>query len=322
TYDCTYIKHEGQLIGQECDNELDKWILTDHLGSATVTTNSIGEIVENTSYEPFGEILSGGEESRYDYEAKEFDDTIGEYDFHFRMYKPDWGIFAKPDTLIQGTYRPQTLNRYSFEQNNPYYYVDPTGHFYCAPYGCVPEIIVTKELIFLGVAALASVGLISYAAYQNSQEVDYDYEYGYAGPEDAMRKRVGDNIDELEKMQEMKDRGDALQGLQSCDSEGNCDDIEPYEPGYWPPGMLPNPNYAIQILNDAIESNNAAQTVRQTGSSRKGSYRSSRGRSVSYRLDRNDDGDITGGNVAGFEMSEGFAKKFEEAMKDYPDYFS
>jgi hypothetical protein len=37
-------------------------------------------------------------------------------------------MFTQPDSLIQNVYDPQSLNRYSFERNNPYKHTDPTGH--------------------------------------------------------------------------------------------------------------------------------------------------------------------------------------------------
>ncbi|MEK6953028.1 MAG: RHS repeat-associated core domain-containing protein [Nanoarchaeota archaeon] len=78
-------------------------------------------------YDPYGEILSGGSESRYNYEGKEFSSVTEDYDYNFRKYNPEFGIFTQPDALIPNVYDPQSLNRYRFERNNPYKYVDPDG---------------------------------------------------------------------------------------------------------------------------------------------------------------------------------------------------
>lgn len=79
-------------------------------------------------FSPFGEIISGGATSRFDYEGKEFDSVVGDYDFHARKVNPQWGIFTQPDTMLPNVYDPQQLNRYAFERNNPYNRIDPDGH--------------------------------------------------------------------------------------------------------------------------------------------------------------------------------------------------
>ena len=128
SYDFTYVKHEGQLVGQRNPDGSKLFIHTDHEGSTSLVTNEAQTVVENATYSPFGEILDGGEEVRFGYEGKEHDPVVGDTDFNFRKYKAEWGLFTQPDTLIQNVYDPQLLNRYSFERNNPYKYIDPTGH--------------------------------------------------------------------------------------------------------------------------------------------------------------------------------------------------
>lgn len=127
SFDYTYIYHDGQLIAQELDG-VKHFILTDHLGSSTVVTNSSGSVVENTTYTPYGLVIEGGDTIRYGYEAKEHDSVVGDTDFHFRKYKAEWGLFTQPDNIIPDVYDPQSLNRYSFELNNPVKYTDEDGH--------------------------------------------------------------------------------------------------------------------------------------------------------------------------------------------------
>ncbi|HIH41657.1 TPA: hypothetical protein HA239_04535 [Candidatus Woesearchaeota archaeon] len=146
TFDFTYVYHNGQQIAQILPSGDKEFIHADHIGSSSVVTNEAGQVIENTTYAPFGSIVSGGEETRYDYENKEYDETIGTYDFHFRQYNPEFGIFMQPDTLIQNVYDPQSLNRYAFERNNPYNRVDPTGHF---------ELV--SGTVFVGALAVASI---------------------------------------------------------------------------------------------------------------------------------------------------------------------
>ena len=122
------VHFNGQLAAQVNPDGSKYFSHSDHLGSVSSLSNEAGEVIENSTFAPFGELLSGGETSRYDYEGKEYDSTTGLIDFHFRQYNPSTGLFMQPDTLIQNLYDPQTLNRYAFERNNPYGKIDPTGH--------------------------------------------------------------------------------------------------------------------------------------------------------------------------------------------------
>jgi RHS repeat-associated protein len=90
-------------------------------------TNSAGQVIESTTYAPFGEVLSGGSKTRFGYESREYDTVVGDTDFRFRKYKHEYGIFLQPDAVIYNVYNPQNLNRYAFELNNPYKYTDPDG---------------------------------------------------------------------------------------------------------------------------------------------------------------------------------------------------
>jgi RHS repeat-associated protein len=63
--------------------------------------------------------------------------TTGLVNFKARMFDPMLGRFIQPDTLTPGG--PQGLNRFSFSNNNPINYNDPTGHMACEDeYGCGP----------------------------------------------------------------------------------------------------------------------------------------------------------------------------------------
>lgn len=124
----TYVYAGNELVGFIDTDGHKRTVISDPVGTQTLVLDESGNVIDETLYSPFGEILAGGKNSRYDYEAKEFDDNTGEYDFGFRRYKPSWGIFMQPDTQMNRIYNPQELNHYSFELNNPYRYVDPSGH--------------------------------------------------------------------------------------------------------------------------------------------------------------------------------------------------
>ena len=124
-----YVYDGNTLLAQVNTNDNKEFLHNDHEGSTSLITDVNGNVLENTFYSPFGEILSGGKTSRFDSEGKEFDSVTQLYDFHFRMYNPQRPPFEQPDTLIQNVYDPQLLNHYAFERNSPFKYTDPTGHF-------------------------------------------------------------------------------------------------------------------------------------------------------------------------------------------------
>jgi len=57
------------------------------------------------------------------------------YAFNINNYNPVLKQFTQPDTVIQDTYNPQNLNRYSYVLNNPYKYVDPSGNWFLEIFG-------------------------------------------------------------------------------------------------------------------------------------------------------------------------------------------
>ena len=223
--DTYYAKDENGIVGGMETNDSVSTVFfhhNDHLGSTGLITNSSGDLVEKTFYEPFGAILEGGKQSRFDYEGKEFDPSIGSYDFHFRQYNPKWGMFTQPDSLIQNVYDPQSLNRYAFERNNPYIYTDDDGRAYCLVYGCIPE----GYLLFIGVTVV--VGSFAGYIYHNSNNVQnelvssrmhydsngygystqYEFEYAYARPDDVYSKLIYEGGESLSKRV-----GDIISGL-------------------------------------------------------------------------------------------------------------
>ena len=154
-----YIYQDNALVAQVDTNGNKIAVHPDHEGSSTTFTDASGNLLETTFYSAYGEILSGGKTSRFDYEGKEYDSVVQDYDFNFRKYKPNPPIFTQPDTLIPNVYDPQSLNRYSFERNNPYRNTDPTGH-------------ITGVEIF--VIVLAIVVAAAMTAFFISQSVSHD----------------------------------------------------------------------------------------------------------------------------------------------------
>ena len=108
------------------------------LGSASVVTDSSGNIVGEQRYYPFGETrLATGTL----YTDKLFTRWIepveigqrniaglGIYHYQSRFYSPKLGRFLSADSLVPNPFNPQDFNRYAYVRNNPVRYTDPSGH--------------------------------------------------------------------------------------------------------------------------------------------------------------------------------------------------
>jgi RHS repeat-associated protein len=104
--------------------------LPDHLGSTDVVTNLSGEVIERTSYSPYGSIFSdsGSVKVPFKFTGQKQDLDNELVLFPARTYEPKFGRFMQPDSIVQALSDPQTFNRYSYVRNNPVNLVDPTGH--------------------------------------------------------------------------------------------------------------------------------------------------------------------------------------------------
>jgi len=55
-------------------------------------------------------------------------------DYRSRWYDSGLARFSQPDTIVPHIFRPQSLNRFSYVNNNPIRYKDPSGHCVKASY--------------------------------------------------------------------------------------------------------------------------------------------------------------------------------------------
>ena len=110
------------------------YVLKDHLGSASVVTDSTGTIVGEQRYYPYGEtrVTSGTIYTDKLFTGQREMAGLGIYHYGARFYSPKLGRFLSADTIVPNLYNPQDLNRFSYVRNNPLRYTDPTGHYvYC-----------------------------------------------------------------------------------------------------------------------------------------------------------------------------------------------
>jgi len=120
------------------------WLISDHLGSTSVTVNAAGVLLSSLKYTAFGELRSGTATTDYLYTGQRQETEIGLYFYISRFYDPALGRFISADSIIPGEGNPQAYDRYSYTRNNPVNRIDPTGHVDCDDWdGCTIRSILT-----------------------------------------------------------------------------------------------------------------------------------------------------------------------------------
>ena len=118
-----------------------RYIHTDHLGSIDTITKEDGTVEENLSFDAFGKRRNAGDWSvltgllavmntNRGFTGHEHLDDVGLIHMNGRVYDPTLGRFLSADPFVQFPKSTQGLNRYSYVNNNPLSYTDPSGHFF------------------------------------------------------------------------------------------------------------------------------------------------------------------------------------------------
>ena len=115
----------------------------DHLGSSALLTEgkntarhsgiiyNRGELLQRFEYAPFGKetfVLNPNLQFDPSYTGQKYDVETGLYYYKSRFYNPILGRFIQPDTVVPDAKNLQAYNRYTYVNNNPLKYVDPSGH--------------------------------------------------------------------------------------------------------------------------------------------------------------------------------------------------
>jgi RHS repeat-associated protein len=104
------------------------YYFSDHLKTASVVTDSLGNIKSESDYYPWGGELQfvANDSNHYKFTGEERDETGLDY-FGARYYSNGTGRFITPDPLGGHQEDPQSFNRYSYVRNIPTSLTDPTG---------------------------------------------------------------------------------------------------------------------------------------------------------------------------------------------------
>jgi RHS repeat-associated protein len=135
----------GRLVaeygGSQGTNSGTSYLITDHLSSTRLVTDSQGNVRARHDYLPFGEEISAGiggrttgqgysvsDDTRQKFTSKGRD-TESSLDYYgARYYSSPQGRFTSADSVAGFRSNPQSFNLYSYTLGNPLKYVDPTGH--------------------------------------------------------------------------------------------------------------------------------------------------------------------------------------------------
>jgi RHS repeat-associated protein len=113
------------------------YLLTDHLGSTSITTDASGNKIAELRYKAWGEVryTSGTTPTKYTFNGQYSNIAdFGLQYFNARWMDPSLSRFAQADSVVPGGV--QGFDRYAFVNNSPVRYVDPSGN--CLEEGDAP----------------------------------------------------------------------------------------------------------------------------------------------------------------------------------------
>jgi len=121
-----------------------QYLYKDHLGSMDVITDGNGTVIQELSFDTWGQrrattdwtALTVAQLIGFDHSnttrgftGHEMLDEVGLIHMNGRIYDPRLARFMQADTFVDGVTNTQGFNRYSYTHNNPLNATDPTGHF-------------------------------------------------------------------------------------------------------------------------------------------------------------------------------------------------
>ena len=143
------------------------FIHDDHISSSNVVTDSSGNQAALYEYDPYGTTVThtGTADLKHRYTGQEADDSTALYYYNARYYDPQIGRFVSSDTIVPDFNNPQDLNRYSYVNNNPVKFVDPTGHFKFKDFlKSATAVAVSAAAAFASYGALVALTPMTFAA--------------------------------------------------------------------------------------------------------------------------------------------------------------
>lgn len=183
-----YVYLNGSLLATRNAGAI-KFQHTDALGSPIAVTDTAGQVIERTDYQPYGSPI-GKTVDGIGYTGHAMDGATGLTYMQQRYYDQDLGRFLSVDPVAADSVLASNFNRYWYANNNPYRFTDPDGRSIVIPWGAVTEIAATRAAqagvisqldsplpgpgdVIATAVILGAVGEVGYKIYQaNSQPED------------------------------------------------------------------------------------------------------------------------------------------------------
>lgn len=155
-----------------------RYLHQDHLGSIQCITDETGHMVQELSYDAWGNrrdvaswvvytTLPNGILLSRGFTGHEHIDLFGLINMDGRVYDPVIGRFLSPDPIIQNPFNLQCLNRYTYCLNNPLSLTDPSGYTWLSDNWrtiVAAAVAITVSVITAGGASGLGVAVLSGAA--------------------------------------------------------------------------------------------------------------------------------------------------------------
>jgi len=139
-----YYMFNGRVVAvRDSGTSAVTYLHNDHLGSVSVATDGSQAVVSQQEFYPWGTHRGSGDitQTTLDFTGQRLDGSKLLY-YHARYYDPGLGRFVTADSIVPGAdalaigsggtgggpANPQSLNRYSYVDNNPLNHTDPSGH--------------------------------------------------------------------------------------------------------------------------------------------------------------------------------------------------
>ena len=156
------VKEVGGYYADDISAQRLLYLHKDHLGSITTITDALGNIVQELSYDAWGNLrnpttwsgsFTGTPLIDRGFTGHEHLYGFGLINMNGRMYDPVMSSFLSVDSYVQDPENSQNFNRYAYCFNNPLKYTDPSG-----------EVVVIDDIVAAAIVGAIINGVVQTAS--------------------------------------------------------------------------------------------------------------------------------------------------------------